>query len=123
MQAFLRQSLLSLAAILLCSGGAGAAAELDPDGHVVGKPICVPARETGEEIKTRKLLEPFTVLKAAGAQYKAEPLAAKLCHVGDDFIYEITLLHKDGRVIHAVLDALTGKAVAPRASLPAPPKP
>jgi uncharacterized membrane protein YkoI len=55
------------------------------------------------------LLEPFAALKSAGAQRKAEPLSAKLCRAGDDFIYEITLLHRDGRLVHVEMEAGTGK--------------
>ena len=60
-------------------------------------------------VKSRHLLEPFAALKSAGAQRKAEALSAKLCRTGDDFIYEITLLHRDGRLVHVEMEAGTGK--------------
>ena len=60
-------------------------------------------------VKSRRLLEPFAALKSAGAQRKAEALSAKLCRTGDDFIYEITLLHRDGRLVHVEMEAGTGK--------------
>ena len=65
-----------------------------------------------EAVKSRHLLEPFAALKFAGAQRKAEALSAKLCHTGDEFIYEITLLHRDGRLVHVEMEAATGKVVA-----------
>ena len=46
------------------------------------------------------------------AQRKAEALSAKLCHTGDEFIYEITLLHRDGRLVHVQMEAGTGKLIA-----------
>jgi hypothetical protein len=75
------------------------------------KPVCLNAAETREMVKSRHLLEPFAALKFAGAQRKAEALSARLCHTGDDFIYEITLLHRDGRLVHVEMEATTGKVV------------
>ena len=76
------------------------------------KPVCLTAAETREEVKARRLLEPFAALKFAAAQRKAEALSAKLCHTDDEFIYEITLLHRDGRLVHVQMDAGTGKPVS-----------
>jgi hypothetical protein len=76
---------------------------------LAAKPVCLNAAETRETVKSRHLLEPFAALKSAGAQRKAEPLSAKLCRTGDDFIYEITLLHRDGRLVHVEMEAGTGK--------------
>ena len=76
---------------------------------VAAKPACLNAAETRETVRSRHLLEPFAALKFAGAQRKAEALSAKLCRTGDDFIYEITLLLRDGRLVHVDLAAGTGK--------------
>jgi uncharacterized membrane protein YkoI len=86
-----------------------AEAELRP---APAKPACLNAAETREEVKAHRLLEPFAALKFAAAQRKAEALSAKLCHNGDDFIYEITLLHRDGRLVHVEMEADTGKLVS-----------
>ena len=89
-----------------CPAAKAAEAEL----HVVAaKPACLNAAETREMVKSRHLLEPFAALKFAGAQRKAEALSAKLCRTGDDFFYEITLLHRDGRLVHVEMEAGTGK--------------
>ena len=77
--------------------------------EVAAKPVCLNAAETREMVKSRHLLEPFAALKFAGAQRKAEALSAKLCRTGDDFFYEITLLHRDGRLVHVEMEAGTGK--------------
>jgi hypothetical protein len=89
------------------------AAELHAAASV--KPACLSPAETREAVKAHKLLEPFAALKAAAAQRKAEALSARLCHNGDDFFYEITLLHRDGRLVHVGIDADSGKLI-PRAS-------
>ena len=85
------------------------AAETEPVRAAAAKPVCLNAAETREEVKSRHLIEPFAALKFAAAQRKAEALSAKLCHTGDDFIYEITLLHRDGRLVHVEMEAATGK--------------
>ena len=96
-------------ALMGCS--AANAAEIEP--HAPAKPVCLNAAETREMVKSRRLLEPFAALKFAGAQRKAEPLSARLCRIGEDFVYEITLLHRDGRLVHVEMEAATGK-IAPR---------
>ena len=90
------------------------AAEAEPRA-AAAKPVCLNAAETREEVKSRHLIEPFAALKFAAAQRKAEALSAKLCHTGDDFVYEITLLHRDGRLVHVEMEAATGKCSPARA--------
>ena len=87
------------------------AAETEPVRAAATKPVCLNAAETREEVKSRHLIEPFAALKFAAAQRKAEALSAQLCHTGDVFIYEITLLHRDGRLVHVEMEATTGKVV------------
>jgi hypothetical protein len=104
-------------ALTLCALGLGApfaASANEPETHVALKPACLPPNETREVVKARHLLEPFAVLKSASAQFKAEALSAKLCHLGDEFVYEIALLHRDGRLVHVVMNAATGKFIGAR---------
>ena len=97
---------------------AALAAEAEPihAAAVAVKSACLNAAETRDQIKAHRLIEPFAALKAAAQQRKAEALSARLCHAGDDFIYEITLLHRDGRLVHVQMDAGTGKLL-PRSPL------
>ena len=76
------------------------------------KPVCLNAAETRYEVKAHKLLEPFVALKTAAAQRKAEALSARLCRADDEFIYEITLLHRDGRLAHVEMEADSGKLIS-----------
>ncbi len=89
----------------LAGAGLAAEAEVKP----APKPVCESASETREEIKAHHLVEPFAALKSAQAQYKAEPLTARLCRLGDEYVYEIALLHRDGRFVHVSMNAVTGK--------------
>lgn len=79
------------------------------------RPVCLTASETREAVKAHRLLEPFAALKSAAQQRKAEALSARLCHSGDEFIYEITLLNRDGRLTRVEMKAGSGKMI-PRAA-------
>jgi uncharacterized membrane protein YkoI len=94
--------------------GASAALANEVEVRVVVKSTCLSQSETREEVKSRRLLEPFAVLKAAATQFKAEALSAKLCRSGEEFVYEIALLHRDGVLLHVVTNATTGKLIAER---------
>jgi hypothetical protein len=101
-------------ALMACSVANAAEAEVPPprpvaESHAPAKPVCLNAAETREMVKSRRLLEPFAALKFAAAQRKAEALSARLCRAGDDFIYEITLLNREGRLAHVEMEAATGK--------------
>ncbi len=109
---------LTLAATI-CVAAAGPARAQTP---AAAKPVCFATSETREEIKAHHLLEPFVALKSAAATVKAEALSAKLCRLGDEFVYEIALLHRDGRLVHVVMNAVTGKLANPRATHETPPR-
>ena len=92
--------------------GLGRAGEAEVRGGL--KNGCLRPSETREEIKSRHLLEPFAVLKSAAGQFKSEALSAKLCRNGDELVYEIALLRRDGRLFHVVSNAANGKLIAVR---------
>jgi uncharacterized membrane protein YkoI len=72
---------------------------------------CFSAAQTREKIGAHKLAEPFKVVKNAAARFQADVIGVKLCRVGEEFVYEISLLRRDGHVIHAFVNAGTGQVV------------
>lgn len=74
-----------------------------------GERQCYSRAETRERIHAEKLAEPFAVVKSTAAAMRAEALGARLCRADGAFIYEINLLDRNGRIIHAVVDAVTGR--------------
>ena len=108
----------ALAAMLCFAAMAPASAQAP----AATKGVCFATSETREEIKAHHLVEPFVALKSAAALVKAEALSAKLCRLGDEFVYEIALLHTNGRLVHVVMNAVTGKLANPRAPREAPPR-
>ena len=100
-------------AAVACLAMTGAACAAEAESHANGaKQVCLNAADTREQVKAHKLLEPYAALKSAAHERKAEALSAKLCMSGDDFIYVITLLHRDGRLMHVQMEAATGKLIA-----------
>lgn len=102
---------LSVLVLLALAPTAAPPAFADGDLRAPSKRVCLSASETREEIKGRRLHEPFAVLKSAAQHFKAEALSAKLCRIDDEFIYEIALLHRDGKFFHAHFNATSGKFV------------
>jgi uncharacterized membrane protein YkoI len=43
---------------------------------------------------------------------QAEALSARLCRADDKFIYEITVLHRDGHLTHVDMEADSGKLIS-----------
>lgn len=70
---------------------------------------CFSTARTREHIMTRKLAEPFTSMQAASRHIQGEPIAARLCRIDEDLIYEISFLQPDGRIVKFLVDAASGK--------------
>ena len=108
-RAMRRLTLLALLALIPAASGL-APARADGDARPPHK-ACLSAAETREQIKAMHLREPFAALKFAAQHFKAEALSAKLCRIDDELVYEIALLHRDGKYFHAHVNAVTGKLV------------
>lgn len=95
---------LALAAALLASGVG--AAQSPPQ-----RRQCLSPAETLTVIAENSLARPRDTLSRAASEAGAEPLGARLCRWDEDFVYEITLLRSDGRVLRVFVDATSGKVV------------
>ena len=73
--------------------------------------IVLTAGQAREMIAKHRLAEPFRLMKSAAHRFQAEAIGVKLCRRKEEYIYVISLLRRDGRVIHVFLNALTGKIV------------
>ena len=102
--------LLGIQLIALALAASGAVAE-DVD-RPVPQRACFNAPETREKILAHGLADPFALLRAQAAEQRAEPIAVKLCRQGDQFVYEIDLLRRDGRLVHSRVDARSGRLTA-----------
>lgn len=94
----------ALASISLASGVV--AAQSPPH-----KRQCLSPTETLSVIAENSLARPRDTLSKAAREAGAEPLGARLCRWDEEFVYEITLLRSDGRVLRVFVDAASGKVV------------
>lgn len=101
------------ARILLCCGTLLAVVSA-ADAQTERKRECLTAAETREAVASHRLIEPFNAVKTARAQTRAEPLVSRLCRWNDEFVYEITLLRRNGKVVRVFTNAADGKAMNPK---------
>ena len=72
--------------------------------------VCFNPADTRDKIATLRLTEPFRALRMGRLQ--GDALRAKLCRwKPDEFVYEVAVLRRDGRVVHLYMNALNGQAV------------
>ncbi|MGH6846980.1 MAG: PepSY domain-containing protein [Methylocella sp.] len=87
--------------------GSSAAARTEPEADRV----CFSTAETREKILAHGLFEPFRVMRSAANRSQAEAIGVKLCRWSEEFVYEMSLLRHDGRVIHVFVNAKTGRVI------------
>jgi uncharacterized membrane protein YkoI len=75
---------------------------------------CLNAAETREAVAAHKLASPLIVQRTAAAHASADPLRSRLCRWNDDYVYEITLLRRDGKVVRVFIKATDGVVVGAR---------
>jgi uncharacterized membrane protein YkoI len=90
--------------------GSSMAARTEPD----QERVCFSTAETRDKILTHGLFEPFHAMRSAAGRLQAEALGVKLCRRSEEFVYELSLLRHDGRVIHVFIDAKTGQPMGSR---------
>lgn len=74
---------------------------------------CLSPREMQDVVATHKVVSPaLAVGLARRAVPGADMLRAMLCSDGDVYLYVISVLRKDGRVVHVVVDGPSGKVAA-----------
>ena len=91
--------------IIGCALSPAVAAEVD------GGRLCYTPAETRSMVVADRLVDPFMALRNAAIDRKAEPLANRLCRWGDELIYEMTLLPRNGKVTRVYLRAGDGSPV------------
>jgi hypothetical protein len=75
---------------------------------------CLSPQETRESVTAHQLREPLTLLRDAARETRAEPLNSRLCRWNEQFVYEMSLLRRDGRVLRVFVDAASGNKIPAR---------
>jgi uncharacterized membrane protein YkoI len=82
------------------------------EGSIVAQP-CLSPRDMRDVVSTNRVVGPALAIGAARrAVPGADMLRATLCRDGEVFVYVISVLRKDGRVVHVVVDGPTGKVAS-----------
>jgi len=105
-----RAHLPAFAALLICGSALGAEAARPA-------PLCLNPAETREALSRNKFADPAAALRSAAAVAHADPLRSRLCRFKDDYVYEITLLRRDGKVMRVLIRADDGSLVDDRTKL------
>jgi uncharacterized membrane protein YkoI len=104
-----RPFLAALAALTLCLPAMGAETP-----HRSRQ--CLNAADAREVLARNKFTDPAAALRSAAAVAHADPLRSRLCRWNDDYVYEITLLRRDGKVMNVFIKAEDGSLVNARAN-------
>jgi uncharacterized membrane protein YkoI len=96
-----------IAVIVAAYLGSSGAARTEPEPDRV----CFSTAETREKILAHGLSEPFRVMRSAASRSQAEAIGVKLCRWSEELVYEMSLLRRDGRVIHVFVNAKTGLVI------------
>lgn len=72
---------------------------------------CYSTAETRDKIVAHGLSDPFRAVRATARSMQAEAIGVKLCHWSEDLVYEISLLRREGHLVHVFVDAKSGAVV------------
>lgn len=70
---------------------------------------CLSASETRDAVSEGKVMQPAAASRHARDAAPGEVVRIRLCRLGDDYVYVVTTLKRDGRVARVTLDAHSGK--------------
>jgi uncharacterized membrane protein YkoI len=102
---------LVIAMVLLASAATAAFADEEP----ARRRACMNSSDSREAVSEHKLIDPLVAVRSAQSTVHAELLSSKLCQWGEEFVYEVTMLKRDGHVVRVFLSAKDGKTILPRA--------
>jgi hypothetical protein len=72
---------------------------------------CLTTAETAAAVREHGLSSPALALRTAAAHARAEALRLVLCNWNGQFVYEITLLKRDGKIARLHVNAADGVLV------------
>lgn len=70
---------------------------------------CLSAEEIRDAVSDGKVMQPATASRHAREAAPGEVLRIRLCRQGDDYVYVVTTLKRDGRVARVTLEGHSGK--------------
>ena len=70
---------------------------------------CLSASETRDAVSDGRVMQPAAASRHAREAAPGEVLRIRLCRLGEDYVYVVTTLKRDGRVARVTLDGHSGK--------------
>lgn len=70
--------------------------------------VCVPPARARELFFDEKLVPPIRAMRQAAILADSEAIDIQLCRFKGALVYDVTLLDRDGRVVHRLMSAVTG---------------
>ncbi len=70
---------------------------------------CLTAEEMREAVTDGRVMQPAQASRHARNAAPGEVLRIRLCRQGDEFVYVVTTLKRDGRVARVTLEGQSGK--------------
>lgn len=74
---------------------------------------CMTPAEARTAIARHKLANALPALRSAARRAQAEPLRSRLCRIDERFVYEMTMLRRDGKVVRVFVDAQDARTPVP----------
>ena len=95
---------------LMITCGLSAIALLAPVGGASAQTDCLTAEEARDVAQTRRVITPERAARIARTSYPGhDVLRALLCRENNGYVYVVTVLTRDGRVIRTRVDANSGR--------------
>ncbi len=70
---------------------------------------CLSADETRDAVAEGRVIQPAQASRHARQAAPGEVVRIRLCRQGDDYVYVVTTLKRDGRVARVTLEGQSGK--------------
>jgi hypothetical protein len=102
------QAMRRLMIVLAILGSFTLARAADGEGTYSPK-VCLSQAETRHAVSQKTVVAPALAIRAAARAAGGRVLRASLCHLDDRLAYQITTLHRDGRVSRVTVDGASGK--------------
>ena len=70
--------------------------------------VCLSSPETRDLFVANKLVPPLRVMREASRVVQGEAIDIQLCRAQGSLVYDVTLLDREGRVVHRLVSAANG---------------
>lgn len=70
---------------------------------------CLSDRDLRRLVENRTVVAPIAAIRTARAEVAGDAVGARLCRDGAEYVYRVTVLTKDGRIVRVGVDGRTGR--------------